>query len=126
AGDALGNEGATGLSSPKRYLWDERPHGQLWRFNGLSADGLTSEPPVGGRVMAYVAEDGDVLRQLKSRGAGSAKPQATRPKFSASSMFSFLLCEILAQALTAINAPATRAARRHADVPRRLRRLILT
>src|SRR5262249_20691841 len=50
----------------------------------------------------------------------------TRPKFSASSMFSFLLCEILAQAVTTINAPATRAARRHADVPRRLRRLILT
>jgi len=122
AGDALGNEGATGISSPKRYLWDERPHAQLWRFNGVAADGVTSEPPVSGRLMAYVAEDGDVLRQAK----GTAKPQATRPKFSTSSMFTFLLSEILTQAMVAINAPAVRATRRHADVPRRLRRLILT
>ena len=34
AASRQGNEGATGLSSPKRYLWDERPNTQGWRFNG--------------------------------------------------------------------------------------------
>ena len=38
--EARGNEGATGLSSPKRYLWDERPTAQVWRFNGVAADGV--------------------------------------------------------------------------------------
>ena len=27
-----GNEGSTGLSSPKRYLWDDARYEQGWRF----------------------------------------------------------------------------------------------
>ncbi|MFM8991031.1 MAG: virulence factor SrfB [Alphaproteobacteria bacterium] len=59
---ARGNEGATGLSSPKRYLWDDRPISQVWRFNGVSSDGMTTEPPVTGPFMAFVTEEGEVLR----------------------------------------------------------------
>ena len=51
ATEALGNEGMTGLSSPKRYLWDERPLSQGWRYNGIAGDGITTEPPVSGPVM---------------------------------------------------------------------------
>src|SRR5699024_5839612 len=59
---ARGNERATGLSSPKRYLWDTRPIAQVWRFNGLASDGVTTEPPVSGSFMAFVTEEGEVLR----------------------------------------------------------------
>ncbi len=123
---ARGNEGATGLSSPKRYLWDERPTTQVWRFNGVAADGVTTEPPVSGSFMAWVTEDGEVLRaKPRGRGAGPRQP-AVRARFSRSSLMSFLLAEILLQALSQINAVETRYARSFPDVPRRLRRILLT
>jgi hypothetical protein len=115
-----GNEGATGLSAPKRYLWDERQNTQGWRFNGRGLDGATTEPPVSGPFMKYVGEDGSVLR-----GRGGGQP-ALRARFSRSSLFSFMLAEILTQALCQINGPTTRGARRDADKPRRLRRVLLT
>jgi len=119
ASQRQGNEGATGVSSPKRYLWDDRPTTQGWRFNGRGSDGVTTDPPVGGAFMALVAEDGAVLR-------GRSGQPAVRARFSRSSLFSFMLAEIILQALCQINGPATRAARRDAEKPRRLRRILLT
>lgn len=117
---ARGTEGSTGLSSPKRYLWDERELQQGWRFNGASTTSERSEPPVSGRVMALVNERGDVL----SRG-GRGMP-AARPRFSRSALFSFMLSELLLQAMTQINSVAARTERHNEDVPRRLRRIVLT
>jgi len=119
AGARLGNEGSTGLSSPKRYLWDSRPSTQGWRFNGRAQDGVTTDPPVSGPFMALVAEDGSVLKQRRGQ-------PAVRARFSRSSVFTFMLAEILLQALSQINAPGTRAQRRDADKPRQLRSLLLT
>ena len=121
SGEAQGTEGTTGLSSPKRYLWDDRPLNQVWRFNGMGQDGVTTEPPVSGAIMAHVTEEGDIIRQRR-RGGSSA----VRAKFSRSSLFSFMLSEIILQAQLMINSPETRSQRRHADIPRQLRRIILT
>ena len=121
AGEALGVDGITGLSSPKRYLWDRRPLNQVWRFNGVEADGLATEPPVSGAIMAHVTEEGEVLRQRRGKGTS-----AVRAKFSRSSLFTFMMTEILLQALVMINAPGTRGRRKHSDVPRQLRRVIMT
>ncbi len=119
AGARRGNEGTTGLSSPKRYLWDTRPATQGWRFNGRATDGVTTDPPVSGPFMALVAEDGSVLRQRRGQ-------PAVRARFSRSAVFTFMLAEILIQALGQINAPGTRAQRRDADKPRHLRSLLMT
>jgi len=119
AGARLGNEGSTGLSSPKRYLWDTRPATQGWRFNGRANDGVTTDPPVSGPFMALVSEDGGVLRQRRGQ-------PAVRARFSRSSVFTFMLTEILLQALGQMNAPGTRAQRRDADKPRHLRSLLMT
>lgn len=120
AGRRVGTEGATGLSSPKRYLWDEQQRTQGWRFNGPSSDGATMDPPVTGPFMPLVAEDGSVLKP------GSTRPAAVRALFSRSAVFTFMLAEILLQALNQMNAPDNRAQRRDADKPRRLRSLLLT
>ena len=120
AGARVGNEGASGLSSPKRYLWDDRPSTQGWRFNGRATDGTTTDPPVNGPFMALVDEEGSVLPK------GRLKQPAVRARFSRSSMFTFLLAEILLQALNQVNAPGGRAQRRDADKPRRLRSVLLT
>ncbi|HYZ31752.1 MAG TPA: virulence factor SrfB [Crenalkalicoccus sp.] len=123
---ARGNEGATGLSSPKRYLWDDRATAQVWRFNGMAADGVTTEPPVSGGFMALVTEEGEVVRGPRRRGAVGPRHPAVRARFSRSSLMTFLLAEVLLQALSQINAVETRYARRFPDVPRQLRRILLT
>lgn len=120
AGTRIGTEGSTGLSSPKRYLWDDRPSTQGWRFNGKGMDGVTNDPPVGGPFMALVTETGGVIGQR-----GMSTP-AARPRFSRQSIFTFMLAEILLQALNQMNAPGSRARRRDADKPRRLRSVLMT
>ncbi len=119
AGARAGNEGTTGLSSPKRYLWDLRPATQGWRYNGRANDGVTTDPPVSGPFMALVSEDGAVLRQRRGQ-------PAVRARFSRSAVFTFMLAEILLQAMGQMNAPGTRAQRRDADKPRQLRSLLMT
>ncbi|MCB9946519.1 MAG: virulence factor SrfB [Rhodospirillaceae bacterium] len=121
AGGVRGTEGTTGLSSPKRYLWDRRAINQVWRYNSVETDSVGHESPVSGPFMAYVTEDGDVLRQKRGRGTS-----AVRAKFSRSSLFSFMLCEIILQAILMMNSPETRSRRKYADVPRQLRRIIMT
>ena len=120
AGSRIGTEGASGLSSPKRYLWDNRPSTQGWRFNGLGRDGITSDPPVSGPVMALITENGEVIGQRGPSGSTG------RARFSRQSIFTFLLAEILLHALNQINAPGTRSRRRDADKPRRLRSVLMT
>jgi hypothetical protein len=120
AGARMGTEGASGLSSPKRYLWDDRPSTQGWRFNGRSSDGITTDPPVNGAFMALITEQGAVIGQ---RGSAVSTGRA---RFSRQSIFTFMLAEILLQAVNQMNAPGTRSRRRDADKPRRLRSLLMT
>lgn len=120
AGARMGNEGATGLSSPKRYLWDERPVAQGWRFNGPSADGTTMDPPVNGIFMSMISEDGRLLRP------GRQQQLAGRPLFSRSAIFTFMIAELVVQAVGQINSVGTRTQRRDADKPRLLRSVLLT
>ena len=48
------------------------------------------------------------------------------PHYSRSSLMTFMLSEVLAQALAQINSPAQRLRQSHARVPRHLRSIILT
>lgn len=131
---AMGTEGPTGMSSPKRYLWDERTRLQEWRYNGMSADGRVTEPPVtSGLFVQFLNEAGTPIGKLKDpaiRGNPIYKSQSPDPAFHArysrSSLMMFALGEIIAQALVAVNSPGRRSVRPQSDIPRRLRRIILT
>jgi hypothetical protein len=119
ASAARGNEGMTGISTPKRYLWDTQPARQFWHFNSKGPnDPLES---VRGNFMKFLHESGATLNEMP---AGS--PPAGRALFSKSSLFMLMMVELLLQAIRQINAPDNRAGRRLPDVPRRLRRLVLT
>ena len=130
ATQAVCAEGTTGMSSPKRYLWDERPWQQSWRYN----TGGKAEPMVSRGLFA---------RQLNPQGTPLAcfddplfkkspalQKQQAEPIFESlftrSSLMLFMMGEILTQALVTINSPATRARRELPNLPRRLRRLIFT
>ena len=126
-----GTETASGLSSPKRYLWDDAPLQQDWRFHHHADP--NNLPRSLRAAMRFLNEEGDVLEQveqderarLRPRGRVSKTP-AIRPRFGRSSLFGFLLAEIFSHALVQVNAPAGRARRPQSDLPRRLDRIILT
>ena len=123
-------EGTTGLSSPKRYLWDERPWKQTWRYN----TGGGPEP---------MATRGLLPRRVNSQGTPLACMNdslftrhpilrlqdgdvAFEALFTRSSLMMFMMVEMLLQALMTINSPGQRCRRELPNVPRRLRRVIFT
>lgn len=126
-----GTETTSGLSSPKRYLWDSAPVKQDWRFHGHTDP--NNLPRNARAVMQYLNEAGDDLAEiaremdqnLRPRDADALTP-AIRPRFSRSSVYSFMLAEIIAHVLVQINDPAGRSRRAQTDLPRRLSRIILT
>jgi hypothetical protein len=135
AGRRRGTEGATGLSSPKRYLWDEAEYPTAWRFNATPAAGAAPGAAAGAAAGAawdepnataapftnHVDQKGEALFSDQSSGM-----PVFMPHYSRSSLMTFTLAEILVQALAQINSPAQRQRSNHADLPRQLRRVILT
>ena len=129
--DEEGTETASGLSSPKRYLWDADRVQQDWRFHHHSDPNAL--PKALRAAMRHLNEDGDMLAQvaedvaakLTNRREANDRP-AIRPRFARSSLFGFMLAELIAHAMVQVNAPAGRARRQQSELPRRLSRIILT
>lgn len=118
----LGTEGATGISSPRRYLWDEESYMPGWRFSHMSGNTLDEPIATALPVTNLVNDEGQPLYN---------QPLEERlPVFSAnysrSSVMSFMLSELLAQALMQMNSPAQRQKMLHSSAPRQLRNIILT
>jgi hypothetical protein len=129
--ESEGTEAMTDLSSPKRYLWDVSPVSQTWRFRNV--DNPEIQPLVQRSVYKYVNNRGDVLQQLeadrrtlKLRILPEDQECADLLRFSRSSFFTFMVLEIIAQALMMINSPGSRRRDREKDTPRRLRNIVLT
>jgi len=114
-----GTEGSTGLSGPKRYLWDTDLRHHPWRFNpGPDGFGGDSGPVTTGPFIGHLREDGEEL--------AAGEPPAVTALFSRSALMSFFVAEVLLQAFVQANSPARRYERVHSEAPRRLRRVILT
>jgi hypothetical protein len=112
-------EGATGLSSPKRYLWDVAVRHHPWRFNP-GPDGLSDAggPVTAGPFVGHLREDGEEKT--------AEDPPAIAALFSRSALMNFFVAEVLLQAFIQANSPAHRYERHYPEAPRRLRRVILT
>ena len=145
AADSREDQGPTGMSSPKRYLWDTRQRDMQWFLNNkYERHGSSEERATGrGAFLMRVNAAGIPLAALGSQGnAAPGRKKTTLPdqikrgndddlvafesRYSRSSLMMFLLSEIVAQALSAINNPVVREGRDHPNAPRRLSRIILT
>ncbi|EKV32259.1 virulence protein SrfB [Caenispirillum salinarum AK4] len=114
-----GTEGITGLSSPKRYLWDKEARQQPWsNTRGLTPPGEDPEE-IKGPMTAELTEDGQLL-------GGAGRTVGTSPRYSRASLYTLMLVELLSHALVQINSPGLRSQRANRDIPRRLNNLILT
>lgn len=123
-----GNEGSTGLSSPKRYLWDDAKYEQGWRFNSSYVksdyEPFATADPLSGLINEY----GEALHILRDEidEEFERKMPVFQPKYSRRSLMTFMLSEVLMHALMQINSPAQRAKLEHSRTPRCLRSIILT
>ncbi len=140
------DKGPTGMSSPKRYLWDTRQRDMLWYLNnkyeryGSLEEMAAARGPflmqvnvAGVPVAVMPGEKGEesfqyreLPQEIKDGLQGADNFWAAESRYSRSSMMMFLLGEIIAQAVSAINSPMIREGRGHSDTPRRLSRIILT
>lgn len=132
-GEAEGNQITTGLSSPKRYLWSTEPVTQEWRFQACDYTKANEEPGIARAVRRFLTERGEPIRQIAAeeknrlrQRSSDGRQAAMRTRFSRSSLYGFMLSEIICQALMMINDPGVRAKHKQTDLPRRLRQVIIT
>ncbi len=134
---AEGTEGASGMSSPKRYLCSVEPVNQEWRFQPGDYGANRTPPTIDRAARNFLNFRGDVLRQVTEERRfyerlawlpdfEELEKPAARLTYSRSAFFTFMVAEILYQAFTLVNNPQMRATRGESETPRRLRRMILT
>lgn len=110
----------TGLSSPKRYLWDDRARVDSWVFNEvISPNGLPK--PVFDEVTTLIDGKGDYIEK-----DDAARVNAQDPRYSRKSLMYFALIEVILHALTQINSYSHRSEKGQPHLPRRLRRIVVT
>lgn len=117
-----GTEGSTGISSPRRYLWDEELYAPGWRFSQSNSKTI-SEPPAIALPMSHLIDDEG--QPLYSQPLDERMPVFSA-HYSRSSLMALMLSELLSQALMQINSAAQRQKMTHSSAPRQLRNIILT
>lgn len=117
---AASSQYATGMSSPKRYLWDDEPRDrdEAWRFNDDSRQ--VPKPALTNFLTRHFASDGAFRRN----DAGT--PGATQPLFSRRSVMTFVFIEIMLHALSQINSYRFREHHGKPHRRRTLRRVVVT
>lgn len=107
--------GDTGMSSPKRYLWDEAQRHFPWYFN-LADDNLGRK--ISGTFLKYLDENGFF------QGEDAHPP--FEPCYPTSSLMTFLMLEILCHAYAQINSFTYRKSRGHRLAVRTLKNIVIT
>ena len=107
--------GDTGMSSPKRYLWDEKQRHFPWYFN-LPDSGLGKK--ISANFLKYLDENGIYK--------GNAAQPPFEPCYPTGSLMSFMLMEILCHAYAQINSYSYRKSRGHRLAGRVLKNIVLT
>ncbi len=111
-----GREGISGMSSPKRYIWDEAERPQNWINNRgrLSVEEMI--PPIRGRIPAQLTVDGKINKQ----GLG------LEVRYSRRAMYMLLVAELVSHAISQMNSVSHRMLRPNSHVPRKLRKIFVT
>lgn len=107
-----GAEKTSTFSSPKRFLWDEKPQKQEWEF--VQLDGETTQP-------IYIQGISEQLNEDGTLGDGSIKN-----RYSRKALMTFAFLEILSQAKMQINSYEQRNHWGNESMPRKIGRIIVT
>lgn len=107
--------GDTGMSSPKRYLWDNKQRTLPWYFNG-SFNGMGKK--ISSPILSCLDDDGYFM-------GDKANPSFVHC-YPASSMMTFVMTEILAHVYAQINSFSYRKSRGQRQAVRLLKNIVLT
>ncbi len=120
------------MSSPKRYLWDNRKTLFPWEFIVTNKNNLKNVS-INGAIIPGLNElftaDGVLLDKAKqiAKNKGQTEPEmGLTPYYSRKSLMTFVFVEIFLQALTFANSYHFRKKHGNERIPRRLRRIVLT
>lgn len=122
ASQRLGTEGSTGISSPKRYLWDEEAYEAGWRFNRAFVKSDHEPLATAAPMINLINDTGEALYTLDME----ERMPVFSPQYCRSSLMTFMLSEVLTQALIQMNSAGQRLQMSHARAPRILKNIILT
>ncbi len=104
-------------SSPKRYLWDGKPNKEEWQFLTLEGDSPGS----------HILNINGITNQLKSNGELDLTGNGGKTyHYSRRSLMTFAFLEMLVQARMQINSYQYREDKGKKEMPRKLKRLIVT
>ncbi|WP_206513557.1 virulence factor SrfB, partial [Xanthomonas euvesicatoria] len=95
----VGTEGNSGISSPRRYLWDETPVLQDWRFSQMNSKTQREPLATAFPLMNLMNDEGQPLYSLPL----DERLPVFSPQYSRSTLMTHMLCELLSQALGQIN-----------------------
>ncbi|MGN0902868.1 MAG: virulence factor SrfB, partial [Succinivibrio sp.] len=137
-----GTEGDTGLTSPKRYLWRlSDPVKTEWKFNNCSYQipCYTADEDTDGFKMTYQIIQNEVKsatynvvsRFINSSGDAffactTGDDSVLKSNYTGKSTMTFMLMEIILQAMMQMNSFYYRRTMANRDLPRRLNSLVLT
>jgi len=110
-----GSEKLTTCSSPKRYLWDDKPHKVEWEF--VQTEGMDKRPIWIDGISQQFNKNGS----LNKDGSGGVSNS-----YSLSSLMTLAFLEILCQARMQINSFKYRDEIGNANRPRKINRIIIT
>jgi hypothetical protein len=120
-----GTEGATGLSTPKRYLWDDDQPADSWRFNGRSPGAQRHDFAVDVPLTSLVNESGKALHRLPENDPDEGPAHLAR--YARQNLASFAIAEIITHSVSVMNSAAYRLRKPgNASRPRRLDSVIMT
>lgn len=114
------NQMQTNYSSPKRYLWDEKPFGGTWK-NLVSVDDPANVAIDNNIHIKGLSEHFDASGQYTER-----EDMGLSSNYSRGSLMTFVMIEIMQQALMQINSVAFREKHGRIDCRRRLHNVIIT
>ncbi|MCL2241065.1 MAG: virulence factor SrfB [Chitinispirillia bacterium] len=110
-----GAEKTSTFSSPKRFLWDTKPHRHEWEFVQLSGETVKDF------YIKGISEQLNIDGSLNTEGDG-----AILMHYSRKALMTFAFLEILAQAKMQINSYEQRSHWGDESMPRRIGRIIVT
>ncbi len=116
-----GSEGTSGMSSPKRYLWDTDDYAPGWKVNPTSAWGHEEDRALIQPCSNHVTSSGELIEP------GSCDlSQAVYTNYSRSSVMALLVNEVIAQVACQINSIGERSCHADEKCPRILGHLVFT
>lgn len=120
------SERATNYSSPKRYLWDDKPFDGHWE-NLITVDDPFNISYTNDIYVAGLSEQFNPKGEYQTGGlAADFDPLAVEHSYSRSSLMTFAFIEIFNQAIAQVNSEKLREKWGDVDCRRNLRNIIVT